>query len=233
MKVIVDRKILNRFPKLNIGIVIAHQINNHDADKRIHHLLAQIEKLMQINFVPEDIAKHPLISPWMTAYTEFGAKPSRYHSSVESLAKKVLKGKMISRVNKIIDLYNYLSLKYLVPMGGDDLSKIKGDINLTFAKGTEKFTEVKTREKKNPEKAEVVYKDDEKILCRRWNWRECEESKITNKTEDVIIYVEGIFPVTNKKVKEICRETADLIKMFCGGKTKYYVLNDKRNEVKI
>jgi len=36
-----------------------------------------------------------------------------------------------------------------------------------------------------------------------------------------------------KKVEEICKETIELIKMFCNGKLTYHILNKKRPEVKI
>jgi len=49
--------------------------------------------------------------------------------------KRVLKGNEIWQINKVVDLYNYISLKYLTPIGGEDLDKIKGDIYLNFAEG--------------------------------------------------------------------------------------------------
>ena len=233
MKVIISKEILKKFPKLNVGIVVAKDIDNSGSDNKVHHLLEEVEKLIQMNFVPADLAKHPLISPWRTAYSEFGAKPSKYHNSVEALIKSILKGRLIPRINIIVDLYNYLSLKHLVPMGGDDLSGIKGNIKLKIAKGDEKFTQLGKKKIENPEKGEVIYMDDEKVLCRRWNWRECDESKITDKTKDVIIYIEGLFPVKKEKVVEICKELVDLIKSFCSGEAKHYVLNNKNNEVEV
>ena len=233
MKVIVEKKILEKFPKLNIGIVIAKGIDNSGDDEKIYHLLDEIQDLIKLNIVPESLARHPLISNWRSAYSEFGSKPSKYNSSVEALLKSVLKGRKIPRISKIVDLYNYLSLKHLVPMGADDLDKIDGDIKLKFATGKEKFTPLGKNTADNPDKGEVIYKDDKKVLCRRWNWRECDESKITNDTKDLVIYIEGLFPVEEKKVEEICKETIELIKMFCNGKLTYHILNKKRPEVKI
>jgi lysyl-tRNA synthetase class 2 len=233
MKVIVDKEILKRHPKLNIGIVSAKDVDNTGDDEKIYHLLEEVEKLIEMNMSSEKLAEHPLISPWRAAYSDFGSKPSKYRNSVEALVKTVLKGKKIHRISKLVDLYNYLSLKHLVPMGADDLDKIEGDIKLTFAKGTEKFTPLGRTEAEKPDKGEVIYRDDKKVLCRKWNWRECDESKITENTKKLVIYIEGLFPVTKEKLKEVCKETADLIKTFCNGKAEYFILDEKNNQVKL
>ena len=233
MKVKIDKDILNKFPSLNMGIVVAKGVDNTGSDEKIYELLEEVEKLIQMNFVSEKLAENEMISPWRAAYSEFGAKPSKYHNSVESLMRTVLKGKKIPKISKLVDLYNYLSLKHLVPMGADDLSKIEGDIKLKFAKGKEKFTPLGKTEKEEVDKGEVIYSDDKKVLCRKWNWRECDQSKITKDTQDVIIYIEGLFPVTKEKIIEVCKETVDLVQSFCGGKATYQILNNELDNVKL
>src|SRR3989344_2939818 len=77
------------------------------------------------------------------------------------------------------NIYNYISIKHVIPVGGDDLDKIDGDLELTFAKGNEKFVQLNSSEIDHPKKEEVIYKDDKEVTCRRWNWRECDKSKMT------------------------------------------------------
>ena len=106
-------------------------------------------------------------------------------------------------------------------------------VRLKFASGKEKFTPLGKENAEHPDEGEIIYKDDKKVLCRKWNWRECDESKITKQTGDLIIYIEGLFPIDKKKIVEVCKETMDLIKTFCGGKAEYHILNKDNNEVKI
>ncbi|MBW2981720.1 hypothetical protein KY343_02460 [Candidatus Woesearchaeota archaeon] len=229
MKLTISKQIFEKFPKLNVGIVIAKGIDNKSKSKEIDHLLKEVEDYINLNFIPEDITKHEMISPWRTAYSEFGAKPSKYHSSVEAMMRRILKGNSVPNINKLVDLYNYLSLKHIVPMGADDLDKISGNITLTMAEGTEKFTPLGENSIESPEKGEVVYKDDARVLCRRWNWRDCDETKITENTKNAVLYVEGIPPVTKKKLVEVCKDLIDLIKTFCSGEAKYYILNKEKD----
>lgn len=231
MKLRISPLISKKFPKLNIGIVIARNIDNTGSDKKIHHLLEEVEELIKLNTVPADLAKHDMISPWRAAYSDFGAKPSKYNCSIEALMKRILKGDDIPRINKIVDIYNYLSLKYLIPIGADDLDKVEGDIALTISDGAEIFIPLNSEDVENPKQGEVIYKDSRHVLCRRWNWRECNKTKITEDTKNLIIYTEGLPPVTKEKLKEVGKEIIDTIKTFCGGEAEFYILNIGNSEI--
>ena len=84
--------ILKKYPKLNIGVVIAKGADNTGSDEKIYHLLEEVEEFVKLNFTPVELAKHPMISPWRTAFQEFGAKPSSYKSSVEAMMRRIFKG---------------------------------------------------------------------------------------------------------------------------------------------
>ncbi len=60
------------------------------------------------------------LTSWADAYTRFGAKPNRTPCSAQALRKRVLKDGMIPSINPIVDLYNAVSLKYAIPVGGEN-----------------------------------------------------------------------------------------------------------------
>ncbi len=95
-------------------------------------------------------------------FSEFGSKPSRYPSSAESLLARVLKGGELPRINALVDTYNAVSLRHVIPVGGEDLDELRGDLRL-----------VRTDE------GEVVWRDDEGVTCRRWNWRQEPRTRLT------------------------------------------------------
>jgi hypothetical protein len=51
MKLTISKKILNQFPKLNIGIVIAKGIDNKGKNREIDHLLKEVENYIKLNFI--------------------------------------------------------------------------------------------------------------------------------------------------------------------------------------
>jgi len=227
-KVEITQKILEKFPKLNIGVLIARGIDNKGEDKVIQKLLKEIEILIRNDFVPEKLAKHKLISPWRSAFLAFGSEPHKYHSPVENLMRRILEGKDVLRKNKLVDIYNYLLLKYLIPIGGDDLDEVIGDIRLAFADGKENFIPAGEAGRQKPDKGEVIYKDDVEVLCRKWNWKECYKTRITKNTKNAIIYVEGLLPITEVEVIKVLEELESLIRLYCGGDIEFFILNKKK-----
>ena len=79
----------------------------------------------------------------------------------------------------------------------------------------------------------MIYADNSEVLCRRWNWRECEKTKMTEDTEDVALVVEGLPPVTQEEMSVILEEFKQLIEEYCGGKIRTAVLDEARFEVEI
>ena len=232
MKFKIEKEVFEKFPGLNIGIVIARNIDNKGQDKGISHLLSEIENLIETDFTPAKISKHKLISPWKRVFLAFGAKPEIHHTSLEKLMRIVMEEGSLKRENKLVDTYRYLSLKHLVPIAADDLQQVMGDISLTLAKGDEFFVSaLGEKGSESPKKEEVIYKDDIQVLNRRWNSEECYKTMIVENTRDAILYVEGLYPVTEEEVASITEELAGLVEGFLKGDSKFVVLNENKNVI--
>lgn len=231
MKFKTTNEIFEKFPDLVIGVVIARNIDNKGINQEIINLIRDEEKRIQASFSTETLSQNPKIDVWRKAYSSFGAKPKKYKSSIENLYRMILKGIELRHINKIVDIYNYVSIKHMVPVGGDDIDKVEGDIVLKFATGNEKFVKLNSQEVKNPKPGEVVYIDNKEVLCRRWNWRECDKTKMTEETKNVCLVVEGLPPVTKEEVDSAINELADLVKKFCGGEVQQHILSSDNKEI--
>ncbi len=230
MKLKVSEGIFEKFPGLNIGILSVKGINNKETNQEVIDLIRKEESRIKGNFDKATLAENPKIGAWRKAYSSFGAKPKKYKCSVENLYRMILDGIELKPINKIVDLYNYISIKHMIPVGGDNVDKIEGNIVLTLAKGGEKFEQLNSKEIKHPKEGEVVYQDDKEVLCRRWNWRECDKSKMTEDTENVTLVVEGLPPFTKEDIDKILDEMQELIMKFCGGEAKKFILDVNAKE---
>jgi DNA/RNA-binding domain of Phe-tRNA-synthetase-like protein len=114
------------------------------------------------------------LAAWAEVYTRFGAKPNRTPCSAQALRKRVEKDGRIPAINPLVDLYNAVSLRYAIPVGGENFDAYVGKPRLTVADGTEEFDTVMNGDKiiENPSKGEVIWRDDLGVTCRRWNWRQ-------------------------------------------------------------
>jgi lysyl-tRNA synthetase class 2 len=229
----IEPTIFEKFPEVVIGIVAAKGVNNEGVDSEIIDLLRSQEQRIKQEFSLETLGQVPQILAWRVAYSAFGAKPKDYRCSVENLYRMILEGIELRHINKVVDLYNYISLKHLAPVGGDDIDKVEGDIVLKLASGAEIFKPLNSQEIKSPHPGEVVYCDSREVLCRRWNWRECDKTKLTEQTENIALVVEGLPPINKEKVGEIIEELAGLLKTYCAGETKTYLLDTNNPEITI
>lgn len=231
MKFKIDNKIFEKFPTLNIGVVVAKNINNIGENQEISSLLSEQQGSIKNNYQLEAFKELSHIKIWREAYSAFGANPKKYTSSIENLGRMILEGVQLRSINKVVDIYNYISLKHLVPVGGDDLDKISGDITLCLATGDEPFVKLNSDEIDHPKLGEVIYIDDKEVLCRRWNWRECDKSKMTEQTKNVALVIEGLSPFSQNEIKLITGELGVLIKKFCSGEITTHILNLENKEI--
>ena len=207
-------------------------MDNTGVNQEVLDLIKQKEEEIKEKFDKETLSENSKIKVWREAYTSFGAKPKKYKCSVENLYRMILDDISLEHINKIVDIYNYISIKHMVPVGGDDIDKVEGDIKLRFANGTETFVQLNSDEVKNPKEGEVIYQDDKEVLCRRWNWRECDKSKMTEETKNVTLVVEGL-NVSKEEISSIINELASMVEKYCGGSVETEILNNDKNELKI
>jgi DNA/RNA-binding domain of Phe-tRNA-synthetase-like protein len=233
MKFSVLPEIFEAFPGLRVGSVVAKGINNRGASPEIRHSIQRAQEEIRFRFNHESLKSHPKIQSWRKAFVFFGAKPKKHRSSVENLYRMAVDGKELRPINKIVDIYNYVCLKYMVPVGGDDLAKVDGDIVLRFAQGDEVFTPLGFDEVQTARKGEVIYADQNKVLCRRWNWRESEKTKMTEQTRDVLLVSEGLPPVGQEEMEEIVEDLSQLIDKYCGGNVTTAILSTENSECDI
>lgn len=233
MKDIVSTEVLAKFPEYIRGVVIAKGVNNYGENQMLIELLKKMVGSAIRDESMQDIKNHPRIAPWRQAYADFGINPNKFHCSIESLARRARRGDQLPYINTLVALFNYFSLKHMVPSGGDDLDLVDGDLHLTLAKGDELFTPLGADIVENPLPGEVIYADNSKVLCRCWNWRQGDQTKLSLATTKVAINVDCLPPVSRGEAEAITMELADLVREFCGGEVKFFLLDATRNEVEI
>ena len=234
MKFKIDSKIFERFEGLNIGVVIAKGIDNKGLLEEVQNKIREQEQEIRTKYNLEMLPQAPRIDVWRKAYAIFGGEPKKNRSSIENLYKLILSGVELRHINKLVDIYNFISLKHMLPAGGEDTDKMKGDIVLTFAGANEpSVLLLGEKEAHPPRNGEVIYKDDISAICRRWNWREADRTKLTEATKNCVLAVEGLPPITRKEIEAATKELKEMIQKYCGGNVSYVVLDKNKSEIEL
>jgi DNA/RNA-binding domain of Phe-tRNA-synthetase-like protein len=133
------------------------------------------------------------------------------------MLKRVSKGNSIGTINPLVDIYNGISLKYGVPVGGEDIDKFDGDNRLTIADGSEEFITYGSDKSEPPYEGEVVYKDNAGAICRCFNWRESVRTMLTEDTTNAFMIIESHNAESAANMDAALEELKTMIERELGG----------------
>ena len=127
------------FPEARIGIVVAHGMKPGDqvppeSAAAIAKGLREANEAADAHLNSNTISQNQVVAVWRDAYQRFKTKKGA-RCSVENLLKRVLKGNPVGSITPSVDIYNTVSLKYALPVGGEDLDAREGDIRLGLTEG--------------------------------------------------------------------------------------------------
>jgi DNA/RNA-binding domain of Phe-tRNA-synthetase-like protein len=236
MRFCIEESIVQMFPQFRRGIVVANGIDNSRPCPELEDLLReQAEKMRQDPNL--DLAAHPRLLVWKEAYRQFGSNPNKFTPSIVFLAKQVKSGKPVRSISPAVDAFNIISIRHTIPCGGDDMDTVEEDVSLGRAVSDETFAPIfKPEEVEHPDAGEVIYvnRRTKRVLCRRWNWRNADFSKITPGTKNLAINVDGMMPsISRVEIEEAAEGLKQLLAHYCGGAISIYYLDAQNREIDV
>ena len=212
-KIIIQDALFDMFPDFRREVIIVRSLNNRPSYKRIRKLLKkEIDRRTDI-----DLDNEPRLLAWDQAHKKFGSKPRNYMPSIRALLKRIKSNPALPFINSVVALFNYTSLKYCLPCGGDDVAAIEGNLVLGIADGSEHFQALGSDKIENPKPGEVIYFDSQtkNVMCRRWNWRNGNHTKIEVNSQLIVINVDCLPPITSETGMQARDELATLLAEHC------------------
>ena len=240
MKLSIDPALVARHPEYRMFTVVATGADNRGTDEELARRLAEAQEAVTASHGAAshgaashgagDLAANPRLEAWREAFRRFDADPAVTRPSLEAMLERLASGHDLPFVNKLVAISNLVSLKHLLPAGGDDLTRIEGDFGLRLADGLESFTPIGGQGQdppQRPEPGEVIYADQQKVLCRKWIWRQADASKITESTRHAALNVDVLPPATVEEGQAAAEEMARLIERYCGGTIEIVCIGGK------
>jgi DNA/RNA-binding domain of Phe-tRNA-synthetase-like protein len=195
---------------VRIGFLCGHiDAARGDLDAGIEELRAtSLEGFRARGFNANTLIVHPHVAEWRTTYERFGMKVRSHRPTHEALARRVLRdGTWPGRINPIVDVYLTNQLTHLLPHGGYDREPLAGTLRLAVSPGGEPF-EPLGGGAEITEGGEIIYRDARRVLTRRWNFRDCDTTKITVNTRQFVLMLESAGTLITDDALEVA--TADL-----------------------
>lgn len=232
-KFIIDPEIIELFPDVQINLLCLSNFDNHVQESKqgtFQQLLVDAEKEAQQYLTVEPFRNNPVVSQWRDAFTKFKTKKGA-RSSIEALLKRVSQGHEFTPIIPLVDIYNSISLKYAVPVGGETISAIDGNLHLGVADGGESFKPLGATEDAPALPGEVIYYDQTGAVCRCFNWREAQRTMLTEETTDAVMVVEAINQEQAVRANAAIDELKKLVDQTFAIQSTSYSLNAQTLEI--
>lgn len=228
-----EKPFLDLFPNAEIGILVCNGIDNHvvKEDKYASYLRVS-ENESEKFFANPEFIENPVIKEWREAFYKFKTKKGA-RCSIEALLKRVAKGGEIGCINPLVDIYNGVSLRFGLPIGGENLDKFEGDMRLTIAEGGEAFVTYGSDKDEPALEGEVIYRDDYGAICRCWNWRECVRTMLTEDVTNAFMIIETSEGEKDGNLNAALDFMAEKIQSELGGTVSKFIASKENPEVVI
>ncbi|MES9536777.1 MULTISPECIES: phenylalanine--tRNA ligase beta subunit-related protein [unclassified Actinomadura] len=207
-RIVVDEAVRELRPDFAVLVMTAEGLGNGPSDEVGEGWLAEAAQAAD--------AGDPHVEAWREAYRAFGAKPQRTRPSVDALLRRA---DALPSINRVVDAYNAVSVEYALPIGGEDLDAYQGPARLVRATGDEPFDVIAGGEPavEHPTPGEVVWRDDQGVTCRRWNWRQCVRTRLTEDTKNGLFLLERLEPYPLDRLAEAGDRLAERLRAISPG----------------
>ncbi len=187
-----DKAVLERYPGIRAGVVHAVRVTNGPSPPELLDAFRAEQRAVSERLQTTAMADLPSIAAWRRAFTQFGAKPTQYRSAAEALLRRLDKHGDIPTISMLVDIGNLVSIRHAMPVAVFDRARVAGSITVRFATGDEPFIDLGSSGRITPEPGEVVFVDDDNVVCaRRWCWRQSGQSATDENTVEALFVVEG------------------------------------------
>lgn len=211
--------VTEQFPDYHGLVLIATGLTNGPSDERTLALLRAAEEQARQIFATAPLSAHPHVVAWQEAFRAFGMKPKKTMNSAEALMTRVVKGGELPAINRLTDAYNAVSVRFVVPCGGEDLDQVVGRVTLKVADGSEPFETNKDGAPfiDHPVPGEVVWADEAGVTCRAWNWRQGTRTRLTEDTTRAYFLFDALAPMTPEALEKAGEALETLLEMLSPG----------------
>ncbi|WP_295994586.1 phenylalanine--tRNA ligase beta subunit-related protein, partial [uncultured Adlercreutzia sp.] len=156
-----------------------------------------------------------VVAVWREAYQQFKTKKGA-RCSIENLLKRVLKGNPVGAITPSVDIYNTVSLTYALPVGGEDIDAMDGDIRLGITEGGDSFLALGDEEESPTLEGELCYRDNAGAICRCWNWRDGVRTALTDDSSKAFLIIESVDPARAADLAAATDQLSDMVQRYLG-----------------
>lgn len=190
--------------------------NAHDSEEWNAARKAKVAELYQL-YQGIDVHADPILEGFNLLHDKTGVKRRKNIPASENLIKILVKHGDLAYINKVVDIYNLVSLESKLALGAHDLDHVDGNVTLRFTQGTERFIPLGQTTPQPVHPHEYCYVDDaDDILC-RLEIRQVEKTLVTPSTTRVFYIIQGNEATPEELLRKTAQQLIDMTVKYAGG----------------
>jgi DNA/RNA-binding domain of Phe-tRNA-synthetase-like protein len=172
---------------------------------------------LKTRLIAPSLQQDPVLEGYRRLHAVLGKTGRRWISAPENLKQALLLNPVQAGPNRLVDLYNLVSLETGLAFGAHDLEKLDGDVHLRLTNGTESYWPIGSAEPSHVGAGEYAYCDGQEIIC-RMEIRQVEKTKVRPSTTNVFFIIQGHAGTPPEALGYAQSRLTGLLDLYCGQK---------------
>jgi DNA/RNA-binding domain of Phe-tRNA-synthetase-like protein len=220
LEIQLSAELIELIPNFKVGIIEYNNITVGDSPQMVKGRLQLFQESIYFELENKNVTDLPGIQEWRKIFKMTGKDPNRYRHAAEALMRRVQKQNYLSSIQSAIDINNFFSLQYQVPIGIYDGNQLNEPVTIRIGQEGEEYPGLNGRI--NSLNNLIISSDRQGPFGSPFV--DSERSPVTEKTKNAlhIIYLRPSTDMDSAR-----RLTESLMNMFTqihGGESSYRIL---------
>ncbi len=218
MKFIVENEVLELGLKIK-AVIINNVDNKNISNDYIKWRDDKVKKLI-LKYKDYDIKQDDIIDGFYKLHQKVNIPRRKNLPASANLINSLVKKEQLVNINKVVDIYNLISIDSKLCLGAHDIDKIDGNVTLKITNGSENYLPIGSKKRKTVNSGEYSFVDDNNdIIC--WSdIRQVDKTKVDEESKNILYFIIGNEKTPNKLLDKVANEIIKYTTMFCGGSSK-------------
>jgi DNA/RNA-binding domain of Phe-tRNA-synthetase-like protein len=217
MNLKIDAKLKARFRDLTAHILQVKNVKIQKRDAELEQFKVEVMKQVRKEYGLDALKDQPVFRAYRDFFWRVGIDPTKNRPAAEALIRRILRGRTVPRINTLVDAYNLASIKSRIALATFDADKLDGNLLIRFAEEGEQFMGIGMEKPLVLKGGEIVISDEEKLVA-VYPYRDANNTKVTEETENVTIVVCGAPGINEETLEKASHVALEYVKRFCDGK---------------
>jgi len=215
----IDSELKIHFPELTALTLDIDGVNIRKKAPELENFKLEVMRHIRNEYTLDSVKDLPTFRAYRTFFWSIGIDPTKTRPAAEALTRRILAGKTLPCINTLVDTYNIASIKTRIAIATFDADKLDGKLLMRFAKEGEQILGIGMEKPLILKGREIIISDQENLIA-VYPHRDADNTKVTEKTENVSIVVCGVPGITEEVLESASDLTLEYITRFCSGEKR-------------